>query len=279
VVDSQVHVWGANAPSRPWPARAHAQRATPVTADELLGWMDAGGIDRAIIVPPSWEGDRNDLALEAARRHPARFAVMGRLDPEAPGAIASIARWREQPGMLGLRFSFHTPVLREPFLAGRFDGAWAAAERAGVPVMVLIHHAYMERMDKIAARHPGLRLVIDHLGLVNGEKDAHAFRDLDRLLALARRPNVAVKASALPCYTDEQFPYRGLHPYIRRVHEAFGARRMFWGTDQTRSPCSYREGVAMFTEHLDFLDGEDKAWIMGKGICEWLDWKPAEEKQ
>ena len=33
-----------------------------------------------MIVPPSWEGDRNDLALEAARLHPDRFAVMtGRL--------------------------------------------------------------------------------------------------------------------------------------------------------------------------------------------------------
>lgn len=32
-----------------------------------------------IIVPPSWEGERNDLALVAARLHPDRFAVMGRL--------------------------------------------------------------------------------------------------------------------------------------------------------------------------------------------------------
>jgi predicted TIM-barrel fold metal-dependent hydrolase len=274
VVDSQVHVWGADTPGRPWRpgGHAHAQRATPVSADEVLGWMDAGGVDRAIIVPPSWEGDRNDLALEAARAHPGRFAVMGRVDPRAPDLASQLARWREQPGMLGVRLALHTAQLRQPFLEGRYDGLWREAERAALPVMVLIHHPYMPMIDVIAAKHPDLRLVIDHLGLVNGEKDAHAFRGLDKLLALAARANVAVKASALPCYSSESYPYPGLGPYVRRVHEAFGPRRMFWGTDQTRSPVGYREGIALFTEHMPFLPAADLEWIMGRGACEWLGW-------
>jgi L-fuconolactonase len=273
IVDSQVHIWGANTPERPWPARAHAQRDTPVGAGEVLGWMDEGGIDRAIIVPPSWEGDRNDLACAAAAKHPDRFAVMGRFDPEAPGARDRVDGWLDQPGMLGMRFAFHTPVLREPFLDGRVDWVWGAAERAGIPAMVLLHHPYMERMDAIAAKHPGLKIVIDHLGLVNGEKDAHAFRDLDKLLALGKRPNVAVKSSALPCYTEEPYPYPGLQPHLRRVYDAFGPRRMFWGTDQTRSPVSYRKGIELFTVHTPWLSSEDQEWIMGRGVCEWLGWK------
>jgi hypothetical protein len=40
--------------------------------------MDAAGVDHAIIIPPLWEGDRNDLAMGAALLHPDRFAVMGR---------------------------------------------------------------------------------------------------------------------------------------------------------------------------------------------------------
>jgi len=275
VVDSQVHIWAADSPERPWRAGAHAQtqRAVPVSADEVLEWMDEGGVDRAIIVPPSWEGDRNDLACAAAARHPDRFAVMGRVDPASPALRGALPRWREQPGMLGLRFALHTPQLRRPFLDGKYDGLWGEIERLALPVMVLIHHPYLPMIDAIASRHPGVRLVIDHLGLVNGEKDAHAFRDLDNLLALAARPNVAVKASALPCYTNERYPYPGLHPYIRRVFNAFGPRRMFWGTDQTRSPISYREGAELFTQHLPFLSKDDQEWIMGRGICEWLGWK------
>jgi L-fuconolactonase len=272
IVDSQVHIWGANTPQRPWPSRAKAHGES-LDAAAVLARMDEAGVDRAIIVPPSWEGDRNDLGLAAAKAHPRRFAVMGRLDPDAPGAKEALARWREEPGMLGLRFSFHTELLRRPFLEGHFDWVWAAAERAGHPVMVLVHHEYLDRIDAIAARHPGLRLVIDHLGLVNGEKDAYAFRGLDRLLALARHPNVAVKASALPCYSDEAYPWRGLHPYVRSVRDAFGARRVFWGTDLSRLPCSYRQAITFFTEEMPWLDPQDLEWIMGRGVCEWLGWK------
>jgi predicted TIM-barrel fold metal-dependent hydrolase len=59
---------------------------------------------------------------------------------------------------------------------------------------------------------------------------------LEPLLAAARHPNVAVKASALPCYSTEPYPLRNLHQYIRRVVDAYGRRRVFWGTDLTRLP-------------------------------------------
>src|SRR5688500_751130 len=106
IVDSQVHIWGADTPERPWPKRAPPQRPVPLSADDLLGEMNAAGVDRVVIVPPSWEGDRNDLALAAAQAHPDRFAVMGRLDPQSPASRRKIEGWLKQPGMLGLRFNF-----------------------------------------------------------------------------------------------------------------------------------------------------------------------------
>ena len=271
IVDAQVHIWGPNTPERPWPARHPPHRPVPLGKDELLREMDAAGIARAVVVPPSWEGERNDLALSAAREHPDRFAVMGRLDAEADGARDAIARWRERPGMLGLRFTFHRPNLMAPLTEGRIDWLWAEAERAGVPIMVLVSHSMVHLIDRIAERHQGLKLVMDHLALTGG-KDEEAFSGLASLLAIARRPNVAVKASALPCFTHDAYPYRRLHPYLRRVYDAFGPRRMFWGTDLSRLPCSYREGITMFTEEIPWLTEEDRAWIMGRGVCEWLGW-------
>lgn len=272
IVDAQVHIWGANTPERPWPARLEAHRDVPIDKDELLREMDAAGVDRVVIVPPSWEGDRNDLALAAARAHPDRLAVMGRLDTEAPGARARVATWLDQPGMLGLRFTFHAPMLLPPLTEGRMDWLWVEAERLGIPIMVLVTHAHVHLIDRIAARHPGLKLVMDHLALKRNTYDEEAFRDLDRLLVLAKRPNVAVKATALPCFTRDAYPYRRLHPYIRRVYDAFGPKRMFWGTDLSRLPCIYRQGVTMFTEEIPWLSDEDKRWIMGRGVCEWIGW-------
>lgn len=271
VVDAQVHIWGANTPERPWPARHKAHRDVPIDMDELLREMNAAGVDRAVIVPPSWEGERNDIALAAAKAHPDRFAVMGRLDPEAPGARSMIATWREQPGMLGLRFTFHRPQLAPLLTEGRVEWLWPEAEKHGVPIMMLVLHPLSHLVDRIAERHPGLRIVMDHLGLHHG-KDEEAFAGFDQFLALAKRPNIAVKASCLPFFTTDKYPYRRLHPYLRKVYDSFGARRMFWGSDLSRLPCAYRQCVTLFTEEIPWLTAEDKDWIMGRGLCEWLGW-------
>ncbi len=276
ICDAQVHIWGANTPERPWPARHEPHRPVPLGAKELLRDMDAAGIDRVVLVPPSWEGDRNDLALDAARSHPGRFAIMGRFDPDAPGARETIKGWKKQPGMLGMRFTFHREQMRQPLLDGRFDWVWGEMEKLGIPAMVLFHHEYMDLLDKIAAQYPGLHLVLDHLGLKSdkGFPEAKNFATLDRVLALAKRPNVAAKVSALPCYVDDKtYPFKSVHPQIRRVFDAFGPKRTFWGTDWSRLPCSYRQGVTMFTEELPWLKGQDLEWVMGRGVCEWLGWK------
>ena len=71
IIDSQVHIWAENTPERPWApnmeGRAHLPE--PLTAERLLGMMNEAGVDAAILVPPSLEGDRNDLALAAARKY------------------------------------------------------------------------------------------------------------------------------------------------------------------------------------------------------------------
>lgn len=275
IVDAQVHIWAASTPERPWPARAEPHRA-PLGKEELLADMDKAGVDGVVLVPPSWEGDRNDIALDAAASHPDRFCIMGRFDPDAPGAREQIAGWKKQKGMLGVRLTFHTEVLRQPLLDGRFDWLWGEMEKAGIPAMVLFHHEYMHLADRIAERHPGLRLVLDHLGLKSARdvREATNFATLDKVLALARRPNVAAKVSAMPCYADDRtYPFRSVHPYIRRVFDAFGPQRTFWGTDWTRLPCSYRQGVTMFTEELPWLGGQDLDWVMGRGISEWIGWR------
>lgn len=276
IADSQVHIWAASTPERPWPMRYEPHRPVPYSAEDLLRDMDAAGVQRAVIVPPGWEGERNDLASAAAQRYPGRFGVMGRIDAEATDAREQVRTWRSQPGMLGMRFTLRRPIFQAILEEGRLDWLWAEAERHGVPVMIQVSHAQLPHIDRIAERHPGLRITLDHMALTTGEKDQVAFRDVGKLLALARRPNVAVKASAVPAYTDDVYPYRKLHPYLRRIHEAFGARRMFWGTDLTRMPIAYPQLIALFTEEMPWLTAEDRAWIMGRGVCEWLGWpRPA----
>jgi L-fuconolactonase len=270
IVDSQVHIWAANTPQRPWPAGIRPHREEPLGPDELLREMNTAGVDRVVIVPPRLDGARNDLALAAAQAHPDRFAVMGKIDVKDPQAPARLAAWPSEPGMLGLRFNFkRTP---QTLASGDADWVWGVAEKAGVPIYIGVSHDNVHVIESIAERHPSLRLIFDHMALSTGAKDEIAFRDLDKLLVAAKRPNLAVKVSALPCYTEAAYPYRNLHTHVRRVYDAFGPQRMMWGSDLSRLRGSYRECVTTFTEEMNWLSSEDLEWIMGRALCEWLGW-------
>lgn len=283
IIDSQVHLWEAHRPDRPWPAEqigkpsfvtmpgARPHRPEPLGAEELIGMMDQTGVDRAVIVPPSPVGDSNDTALEAAIRYPERFAVMGRFNAEADGARERLETWLEQPGMLGIRMTFFREHWARWLAPGVIDWYWSALERLNIPLMALAFGRIKE-IGALAGRYPGLTVIIDHMGRQSALRDDEAFADLDEMLALAKLPNVAIKASSLPCYTDDPYPFPKLTPYLKRTFDAFGPDRMMWGSDLTRLPCSYRECLDHFAKELPFLSSDDRARVLGGTAAKWLRW-------
>ena len=130
-------------------------------------------------------------------------------------------------------------------------------------------------LARIAQRHPGLNLTIDHLGGRGGNttlKDHAAMVHMPELLALARLPNVAVKVTGAPGYSAEAYPYPIMQTYLRQIFDAFGPARTFWGTDITKMPCTWQQCITMFTEELNWLSGDELALVMGQGICDWWGW-------
>jgi len=106
IVDAQIHLWEKGTPS------AH-HRQEPYSAEQAIAGMDAAGVDRALIHPVMWDPDSNELAVQAVRRYPDRFAIMGWFYLDDPNGPDLVAHWKERPGMLGLRFYFNERNKRE----------------------------------------------------------------------------------------------------------------------------------------------------------------------
>jgi predicted TIM-barrel fold metal-dependent hydrolase len=273
IIDSQVHIWAPETPAKPYAIdnASKPHRATPLGHEELLREMDGAGVQRCILVPPTWEADRNDTSLEAARLHPERFRVMGRLSLTDPASREKMATWKSQQHMLGIRMVFNRGQSAQWLTDGTSDWFWAAAERYDVPVMAMAPND-VPKFGEIAERHPGLRLIIDHMGLNSVLRGKSLGPSVDNVVKLARHKNIAVKVSALPCYVDEAYPFPTLHPLVRRVVDAFGPQRCFWGTDLSHLPCPYKQVVTLFTEEMQSLTPMELEWIMGRAIAEWLNW-------
>ena len=275
IVDAQVHLWKAESDDWKWVPGMKPQMPEPFTIEKLVPLMDEAGVDRVVVVPPSWPGDRNDYALEAARRYPNRFAVMGRIPLKNPASAALLPKWKEQPGMLGVRLTFLGPAaawIRD----GTADWFWPEAEKAGLPVMFLAP-GQSAAFASVAERHPRLQLIVDHMGMSLSDPAIQAGKFegvINDTLMLAKYPNVSVKLSAAPNYSKEPYPYRDINPHIKRLFDAFGPQRCYWGTDMTNGfdRATYKQRITHFTEELAFPTESDKNWVMGRAILQRLNW-------
>jgi predicted TIM-barrel fold metal-dependent hydrolase len=166
IVDSQIHMWPANTPERPWVVGAKPQLPEPFTIERVVPMIDDAGVDRVVIVPPTLEGERLGYAQEAVRRYPGRFGIMARIWVDKPDRAQRLASLRNQPGVLGVRLNF---IGSEGawLTDGTADWFWPAAEKAGLPVMFLTS-GQTSLFARIAERHPQLILIIDHMGVGAG---------------------------------------------------------------------------------------------------------------
>jgi predicted TIM-barrel fold metal-dependent hydrolase len=110
------------------------------------------------------------------------------------------------------------------------------------------------------------------MGIVPRQKYPSFDTLLATLLPLSQYDNVAVKLTQIIRSVDESFPYPSLHEPMRRVVEAFGPSRTFWGSDLTTLSCPYQDCVDLVHTALGFLTAEETDQIMGNAICDWLGW-------
>ena len=102
IIDSQVHVYEANTPKRPW----HTVPNWPahVTGDEMVAAMDKVGVDGAIFISAfsMYQYDAS-YAVEVQRAHPGRFALVKPVNPDDPAVADVIADWKHTPGIVVMR--------------------------------------------------------------------------------------------------------------------------------------------------------------------------------
>ena len=276
ILDSQVHAYERDHPGRPWAAVLHGP--PEVTGDEMVRAMDAVGVDGALLVSPftMYRYDAS-YAIDVHAAHPGRFALIKPVDPADPAVADRIAQWAAQDGAVAVRIMMTRGVSSDPADPG-INRVLAAAAKHSLPVNLLCW-GRLEQVDRMAARNPNTRLVIDHLGLqqpFEPPPPMEPFADLPQVLKLAAHANVAIKISGACTLSREPYPYNDIWAPLGRIFEAFGFDRCMWGTDWTRAVAllTYQQGVDAF-RNTDRLSASDRAALMGGTLQRVYDWWPA----
>ncbi len=275
IIDSQVHVYAANTPDRPW----HSVPNWPdhVTGDEMVAAMDAVGVDGAIFISAfsMYQYDAS-YAVEVQNAHPDRFALVKPVDPANPAVADVIAEWKQTPGTVGIRIMMTREAEREPGDPG-LDLILREAVRHDFPVNMLC----WDNLDAGAAlveRHPDTRFIIDHLGILQPRTPPappEPWADLAKVLELANRPNAVIKVSGACTLSHAGYPYPDIWDPLARVFDAWGLERCLWGTDWTRAfaVVNYEQAVEPF-RLTERLTESERAVLMGSACAKAYGWAP-----
>jgi len=207
----------------------HRLDAPRFTAAELRAEAAGAGLAQVIHVQ-SASVDTGDVP----ERETAWLATMAAGDPGGwPARVVGWCRLRDPDAADVLaRHAAHAIAVgvRDMSVTGAFapeevDAALAAAGRLGFSVELLVAHPAHAAVAEVAARHPGVTIVLGHAGQPVARDDAYRAEWLASLHRLARRPNVVVKVSALASGADPSWTSTSLTPWVLGCIEAFGPSR------------------------------------------------------
>jgi predicted TIM-barrel fold metal-dependent hydrolase len=270
-IDAHSHIWPPEVDKYPLaPGKTKKDLDPPsFTDEELLKLARPEGVGRVVLIQHSiyhlWD---NSYLLDAVKRQPKLFRIQGMVDDHKaePGAamkkllplgvtgfrITPFVRTKEdQPKWLD------TPGMAEMWKTG-------AATRQGM--CLLINPSDLPATDAMCGKHPDTPVVIDHFARIGADGEIRA-DDVTALCKLARHKHAHVKVSAFYGLGKKKPPHDDLVPMIRKLVEAFGPKRLMWGSDSpyaVQGANTYKASISLVRDRLDFLTPAEREWLLAK---------------
>lgn len=270
-IDAHVHVWTPDVEKYPL-ARGYAvsdMRPPSFTPEQLFARCKPEGVSRIVLIQMSYYQTDNRYMLDMMRAHPGVFSGVAIVDEDAAG-LAETMRGLVRQGVRGFRIHAGKEKNLSAWLGSPgMATLWKTAAELKVSVCPLINPDTLPLLDKMCEWYPDTSVVVDHfarLGMAGPPKP----EEVQNLLRLARHAKTHVKASAFYALGAKKAPYLDMGPLVRQVRDAFGPQRVMWASDcpfQVEHGHTYHNAIALIRDRLDFLTGQDKAWML-RGTAE-----------
>ena len=275
-VDTHTHTWGPNTVELPW-----SETVLPpgwegaYTVHDLVGDMDAAGVEEAVIVttPMYGRGIRaNEYTMRSIEAYPDRLWGVGLMDfyGDPDEVQAALRRVVGHDRMLGVRmhacleYEEHSTDLNRTadwILDDELAPVWAEAAEQDTAVFVFPKAEQLSMIATLAERYPDVQLVVDHMAYPDETTapDAAPWTDFE---ALADHDNVAVKVSSLPRSSKKEWPYEDLWGYVRNLADWFGTDRLLLGSDYPwMDDWAGYEDCLSWVEAVPFLSARDYSYL------------------
>jgi len=264
IVDPHVHVWKRD-PQYPFARETTHPPDTDATPEMLLQLMKADGVMKTVIIQVIHYRWDNSYLAGVLKQYPEYFQGVCRVNPEDPAAPDRLSDLVEQQGFRGVRISPSAEPGGDWIRGPLMPPLWKRCRELKVPMTVLTPVTRMPDLVPVIEPLPELTVVIDHMADCPPDRPD----ELQKLLALARFPNVFVKTSHCWSLSKQPYPYPDAQEQVKRLYDVFGPQRLMWATDWPillQSNCSYHQALTLVRDDMQFLNNEDKRWMLSKTV-------------
>ncbi|MDP6503922.1 MAG: amidohydrolase family protein [Planctomycetota bacterium] len=263
IVDTHPHLYSEDDKKYPPIENPYRPPEGTGTLEHLCREMAANRVSKAVLIQTStyYRWDQRFIC-DTVVADPERFTGVVTPSPDNPHSPDLLWALVKRYGIRGMR----SIVAAD----GQFDcdgvhQLWKVAGELGVVVNPLLSLDRADQLAGVLERFPDQPVVLDHC--LNLNVGPSFTRTLDKVLELARYPNLVAKLTNIPTGSAEEFPCSDLHDIYRRIIDTYTPDRCVWGS---AFPCelwcpkvTYGQHLQIFTNELG-LDEEEKAAILGR---------------
>lgn len=232
LIDAHHHLWNPARGDYDWMPKDDPVLARPYGPADLAPQLAAAGVTRTVLVQAAATVHETEYLLGLADATPFIGAVVGWIDFEDPGDLATLKRLAGHPKFRGVR-----PMIQDIADDGwmlRDDIQWAfrAICDLGLTFDALGFARHLAPFLTLLKRYPDLRTVIDHAMKPQIRDPApETFADWAEGMARLADTGAHCKLSALVTEANPGWTVEELRPYGDHIFRHFGPERVMWGSD------------------------------------------------
>ena len=230
-IDAHQHFWKYDAEQHAWigPDMRVIQR--DFMPGDLAPELRAAGIDGCVLVQVDQSEEENKFLLANAA-HDFVKGVVGWVDLQSPFLEEQLAYYKAFPKMKGFRHILQGEKDRALMLKPAFQRGIGMLKKFGFTYDVLIYPDQLGYTKEFTAAFPDQPFVIDHIAKPYIKDKRLTSEWKAAMKAVAADEHVYCKVSGVVTEADwKQWKPEELRPYIDTVVEAFGPKRIMYGSD------------------------------------------------
>jgi len=265
VIDSHHHFWRYNAEDFGWIGDDMASIRRDFLPEDLAKEMKAAKVDGVVTVQARQSLEETRWLLELARKNHFIRGVVGWAPLIAPEAAKIIGQLATNPKLRSLRHVLQREPDERYMLREDFNRGIAVLHKLHLAYDILIFERHLPQTIEFADRHPKQVFVLDHIAKPR-IKENIIKPWAQNIHELAKRKNVYCKISGLVTEADLiQWTETQLQPYFETVLEAFGPKRLMFGSDWPvcLAGCDYARWINLVRGWIAKLSRAEQQRIMG----------------